>query len=129
LPESWNVISTVIENQPIETQTLDNVVNTLNSFEKRLAIRAQKPVPTTVPSDTISLISKKGFNKKRNQKDDKDSEDDSEDSIEYWYCTKKGHLEKDCRIKRIATRKRIRREKKEQKRANFAPTIIDATVL
>jgi hypothetical protein len=133
LPESWNVISTVIENQPIETQTLDNIVNTLTSFEKWQALRAQKPVPTTVstiaPTDSVSLISKKKFNKGRRPKEDKDSEEDSEEEIEYWYCTKKGHLENDCRIKIMATRKRRRRERKEQRRANFAPTVIDATVL
>jgi hypothetical protein len=29
LPETWNTISSVVENQPPEAQTLDDVVNTL----------------------------------------------------------------------------------------------------
>jgi hypothetical protein len=33
LPETWSTISTIIENQPPETQTLDDVVNTLNAHE------------------------------------------------------------------------------------------------
>jgi hypothetical protein len=100
LPESWNIISTVIENQPIETQTLDNIVNILTSFEKRQALRAQKLVPTTVstiaPTDSVSLISKKKFNKGRRPKEDKDSEEDSKEEIEYWYYTKKGYFENNC---------------------------------
>jgi hypothetical protein len=40
LPESWSTISTVIENQPLETQTLDSVVNTLNTYKRKLATQA-----------------------------------------------------------------------------------------
>jgi len=53
----------------------------------------------------------------------KDSdEDEDDDEIECWYCCKKGHLEKDCRLKKQADKKRRRREKQEAKACLAAAT-------
>jgi hypothetical protein len=47
LLESWSTISTIIENQPLEAQTLDSVVNTLNTHKQKLATQATQAVNST----------------------------------------------------------------------------------
>jgi hypothetical protein len=156
LPQTWSTISTIIENQPLETQTLDDVVNTLNTHEKKLATQAKQTTHVTMPAN--ALISRrsrphvlrdrlysanksyKGKKQSRDQDQDEDSNDDEdngEDLAECWYCLRKGHFEKDCRTKQKAARKRRRRERLEQEssksaKANIAaisPNIADAITL
>ena len=47
LPESWNTIATVIENQPPKSQTLDDIVNTLNAHKRKLATQATQAAQIT----------------------------------------------------------------------------------
>jgi hypothetical protein len=129
LPESWSTISTIIENQPLEAQTLDSVINTLNTHERKLATQATQAVQPT--KQLNALVARHQKRKKTRQyggrankpyqyrdqdrDQDQDSDQDDEDEIECWYCLKRGHLEKDCRIKKQADRKRNKRQKQEAK--------------
>ena len=129
LPESWSTISTVIENQPLETQTLDSVVNTLNTYERKLATQATqstqaaKAANSTEQSDALMVRRQKRKNARqqggrsskpfKSRDQDQDSDQDDDDDIECWYCCRKGHLEKDCRLKKQADKKRKKREKHE----------------
>jgi hypothetical protein len=53
LVESWNTIATVIENQPPKSQTLDNIVNTLNTHERKLATQATQAAQITKQVNTL----------------------------------------------------------------------------
>lgn len=125
LPESWSTISTIIENQPLEAQTLDSVINTLNTHERKLATQATHE-PTKQPIAFVGRHQKRqntrlqgGRPSKRSKSQDSDEDQDDDDEIECWYCLKRGHLEKDCRLKKQADKKRIKRQKQEA-RANAA---------
>ena len=57
LPKTWSYISTIIENQPLEMQTLDDVVNMLNAHERKLALQAtQATQPTHITSQLEHLF-------------------------------------------------------------------------
>jgi hypothetical protein len=120
LPESWSTISTIIENQPLEAQTLDSVVNTLNTHERKLATQATQAPNQTVQSGALLARHQKrkstrqqgGRPSKRSRSQDSD-EDQDDDNIECWYCLKQGHFEKDCRLKKQADKKRNKRQKQE----------------
>jgi hypothetical protein len=124
LPESWSTISTIIENQPLETQTLDSVVNTLNTHERKLATQATQAANSTEQSTALVVHHQKRKNTRQHRgrpskpfksHKDSDEDEDDDDEIECWYCLKKGHLEKDCRIKKRADKKRKKRQKQEAK--------------
>ena len=152
LPESWSTISTIIENQPLETQTLDDVVNTLNTHERKLATQAtqsNQATNSTEQSNAHVVRHQKRKNTRRQggrpskpfkgQDKDSDEDEDDDDEIECWYCLKKGHLEKDCRIKKQADKRRKKRQKQEARAslamettayvAQKAPHISDAVIL
>jgi superfamily II RNA helicase len=59
LPESWSTILTIIENQPLEAQTLDSVINTLNTHKRKLATQAVQP---TRQSDALVVRHQKRKN-------------------------------------------------------------------
>jgi hypothetical protein len=159
LPESWSTISTIIENQPLETQTLDDVVNTLNTHERKLAtqatqstqaansteqsnahvVRRQKRKNTRQQEGRVNK-SFQGRGRGRDQDRESDSDfDEDDEEIECWYCLKKGHLEKDCHIKKQADKRRKKRQKQEARAslamettayvAQKAPHISDAVIL
>ena len=161
LPETWSTISTIIENQPPETQTLDDVVNTLITHERKLATlatQATQAANSTEQSNAHVVRRQKRKNTRqqegranksfqgRGRGRDRDRESDSDfdeddDEIECWYCLKKGHLEKDCRIKKQADKRRKKRQKQEARVslaipeettayvAQRAPHISDAVML
>jgi len=152
LPESWSTISTIIENQPLETQTLDDVVNTLNTHERKLATQATQSTQatnSTEQSNAHVVRHQKRKNTRRQggrpskpfkgQDKDSDEDEDDDDEIECWYCLKKGHLEKDCHIKKQADKRRKKRQKQEARAslamettayvAQKAPHISDAIIL
>ena len=154
LPESWSTISTIIENQPLETQTLDDVVNTLNTHERKLATQATQVTQATNSTEQSNAhVVRRQKRKNTRQQEgrankpfqsrvqDQDSDQDDDDEIECWYCLKKGHMEKDCRIKKQADKKRKKRQKQEARvslatageyTANIAmraPHISDAVIL
>jgi gag-polypeptide of LTR copia-type len=155
LPESWSTISTIIENQPLETQTLDSVVNTLNTHERKLATQATqatqatKAANSTEQSKALMVRHQKRKNTRqhggrsskpfKSQDKDSDEDEDDDDEIECWYCLKKGHMEKDCRLKKQADRRRKKRQKQEARVslamestayvAQKAPHISDAVIL
>ena len=141
LPKTWNTISTIIENQPPETQTLDDVVNTLNSHERKQATlkhseqsnaflgcrqarvgNALKPYQNRRFKGCVN----KSF---RDRDQDQDQDDDSDDEIECWYCAKKGHTIRDCQIKRLAMKKRKERERRNHTANPAMANISDAIVL
>jgi hypothetical protein len=132
LPETWSTISTIIENQPLETQTLDEVVNTLNTHERKLAMQATQAVNSTAESSVHIARHQKRKNTReqrgrankpyQSRVQDQDSDQDDDDEIECWYCCKKGHFKTDCRLKKQADKKRRKREKQEAK-ASLAAAI------
>ena len=162
LPKTWSTISTIIENQPPETQTLDDVVNTLITHERKLAtlvtqatqatqsansteqsnahvVRRQKRKNTRQQEGRVNK-SFQGRGRGRDQDRESDSDvDEDDDEIECWYCLKKGHLEKDCRIKKQADKRRKKRQKQEARASlamettayvsQRAPHISDAVIL
>lgn len=123
LPESWSTISTIIENQPLETQTLDDVVNALNTHERKLAMQAtQAPL---VQTNALAIRYQKRKNSRqqggrpskpfKGQDIDSDEDQDDDNEEECWYCLKRGHMEKDCRTKKQADKKRKKRQRREAK--------------
>jgi hypothetical protein len=132
LPETWSTISTIIENQPPENQTLDDVVNTLNAHERKLATQATQTTKSASAfigrRDQAGRVLKpyrnqKKFHRDRNQ--DQDSDQDDEDENECWYCLKKGHIERQCQIKKQANKKRKERQRQAGKAtANIADAVI-----
>lgn len=126
LPETWSTISTIIENQPLETQTLDDVVNTLNTHERKLATQAtQATQEPTKQSNALMARHQKRKNTRQqggrankpyqSRVQDQDSDQDDDDETECWYCLKKGHFRKDCRLKKQADKKSKQRQKQEAK--------------
>jgi hypothetical protein len=132
LPESWSTISTIIENQPLEAQTLDSVINTLNTHERKLATQATQAPNSTVQSGQSGAFlarhqkqkntRQQGGRPSKRSKIQDSNEDQDDDDIECWYCLKQGHFEKDCRLKKQADKKRKKREKQEAK-ASLATAI------
>jgi hypothetical protein len=124
LPEIWSTISTITENQPLETQTLDDVVNMLNAHELKLAMQATQP--TGQPNALVARHQKRKNTHQQGGRANKpyqsrvqdqhiDQDGDDDDEIECWYCLKTGHMEKDCRIKKQANKKRKKSQKQEAK--------------
>jgi len=85
LPESWSTISTIIENQPLEAQTLDSVVNTLNTHEQKLATQATHE-PTKQLNALVACHQKRkntcqgGRPSKHSKRQDSDT--DNDDKVE-----------------------------------------------
>jgi hypothetical protein len=153
LPKTWSTISTIIENQPPKTQTLDDVVNTLITHERKLATQATQATQaanSTEQSNAHVVRRQKRKNTRqregrvnksfRNRDRESDSDfDEDDDEIECWYCLKKGHLEKDCHIKKQANKRRKKRQKQEARASlamettayvsQRAPHISDAVIL
>ena len=140
LPKTWNTISTIIENQPPETQTLDDVVNTLNSHERKQTTLKQSEQPNAFLGRRQARVGnalkpyqnrrfKGRVNKSfRDRDQDQDQDDDSDNELECWYCAKRGHTSRHCQIKRLAMKRRKERERHDT--ANLATAnISDAIVL
>jgi len=142
LPKTWNTISTIIENQPPETQTLDDVVNTLNSHERKQTTLKQSEQSNAFLGRRQARVGnalkpyqnrrfKGRVNKSfrdRDQDQDQDQDDDSDNELECWYCAKRGHTSRHCQIKRLAMKRHKERERHDT--ANLATAnISDAIVL
>jgi hypothetical protein len=78
---------------------LDDVVNTLNAHERKLATQATQTTKSASAfigrRDQAGRVLKpyrnqKKFHRDRNQ--DQDSDQDDEDENECWYCFEKGHI-------------------------------------
>jgi hypothetical protein len=116
--------------------TLDDVINTLNVYERKLAIQATQ---TTKSGNALIEQQKqvqagrvlkpyrnqKKFHRDRNQDQDSDQDEDEDDENECWYCLKKRHIERQCRIKKQANKKRKERQRQAGKTtANIADAVI-----
>jgi hypothetical protein len=120
LPENWSTISTIIKNQPLEVQTLDSIINTLNIYKRKLAIQAIQTPNSTVQSGTFLACYQKrknthqqGGRPSKYSKSQDSNKDQDNNNIEYWYCLKQGHFEKDYCFKKQADKKCNKRQKQE----------------
>jgi hypothetical protein len=114
---------------------LDDVVNTLNAHERKLATQATQ---TTKSGSAfigrrvqVGRVLKPYRNQKKFHRDqDQDSDQDEEDENECWYCLKKGHIQSQCQIKKKAYKKRKERRQARGATASLATAnIADAVIL